>query len=444
MSDQLHRADSVHGFGPPPSSSRKIHQRITGDSARVRAVPSILRASTEPRVVELDGLRGLACLVILVYHMRPPLVPYGWSSVDLFFVLSGYLITTILIRHEGSPCLLRNFYVRRGLRIWPVYYLTILTLVIVGPWLPRPTDWKGLGYYLTYTQNLPLYWLGPVPPFSPYVAHLWTLANEEQFYVVWPILVVMVGRRAVIPLALGLAALSVAARAGGFNSWLMLARADGFALGGVVAAILVNSEEVDRRRAAYQRAFASITLIALTVVIVVLARGTLPTFGRPPEGAAFSVLAINLLFAAVVGLVITHAGRRSVAWLRRPRLVHLGTLSYGLYVYHYVILVLSDDLLVTLRGHGRTSVMNVPVILLIYALAAVSSARFEKPLLNMKGRFPYRASRAQATDSVTLPATNQLAAQSSAFTQIETIDTTSGHRTTITTNTGSRSAALRA
>ena len=114
---------------------------------------------------------ALACLTILAYHVRPPMVPYGWASVDLFFVLSGYLITAILIRHEGSPGLLRNFYVRRGLRIWPVYYLTILALVILGPWLPWPTDWDGLGYYLTYTQNLPLYWSGQVPPFSPYIPH---------------------------------------------------------------------------------------------------------------------------------------------------------------------------------------------------------------------------------------------------------------------------------
>ena len=81
---------------------------------------------------------ALACLTIVAYHVRPLAVPYGWASVDLFFVLSGYLITAILIRHEGSPRLLRNFYVRRGLRIWPVYYMTILAVVVAGPWLRGP------------------------------------------------------------------------------------------------------------------------------------------------------------------------------------------------------------------------------------------------------------------------------------------------------------------
>jgi peptidoglycan/LPS O-acetylase OafA/YrhL len=398
MSDQLDRAVGVGGLSRRQSSSQTMRQGISSNSARVHAVPSSQLGSADQRVLELDGLRGLACFTILVYHFRPVIVPYGWSSVDLFFVLSGYLITAILIRHEGSPRLLRNFYVRRGLRIWPVYYLTILALVIVRPWLPRPISWDGLGYFLTYTQNLPLYWSGKVPPFSPYVSHLWTLANEEQFYIVWPLLVVMLGRRAVIPLALGLAALSVAARAAGFNSWLLLARADGFALGGMLAAILVDSERVARHLTAYRRGFASIALVALAIVIVAMARGILPTFGRPPKGAAFSVLAINLVFAGVVGLVVMHAGRRTVAWLRRPRLVHLGTLSYGLYVYHYIVLVLSDDVLVAFRGFGRTSVDNIPVIVLIYALAALSWAWFEKPLLDMKGRFPYRASDARETE----------------------------------------------
>jgi hypothetical protein len=171
MSDPLRLGERVRRLGRPRWSTRTTLEYIARYSARVDAGHSAHRGSAEPRLLELDGLRGLACLVILVYHFRPPLVPYGWAAVDLFFVLSGYLITSILIRNEGSPRLLRNFYVRRGLRIWPIYYVTILALAIAGPWLPRPTNCAGLGYYLTYTQNLPLYWSGRVPPFSPYAAH---------------------------------------------------------------------------------------------------------------------------------------------------------------------------------------------------------------------------------------------------------------------------------
>jgi peptidoglycan/LPS O-acetylase OafA/YrhL len=399
MSNRVQRADGVHGIEGPKSATGGARNGVSRNSARVTDSDLAQRGTTVTRVLELDGLRGIACLTILGYHIRPRAVPFGWASVDLFFVLSGYLITAILIRYEGSPRFLRNFYVRRGLRIWPVYYMTILAVVIAGPWLRWPTIWDGIGYHLTYTQNLPLYWSSRVPLFSPYVAHFWTLANEEQFYIVWPLLVVMLGRRAVIPLAVGLATLSVAARARGFDSWLLLARADGFAAGGILALILANPDRVAQRIVTYRRAFTSVALVALAFVVIAIAGGDLPSFGRPSGGAAVSILAINVVFACVVGLVATHAGRPAVAWLRRPRLVHLGTISYGLYVYHFIVLMLADDILVAIYGHGRTSVINVFLIVLTYAMAAASWFWFEKPILNLKRRFEYRGSNALETET---------------------------------------------
>ncbi|HKI18261.1 MAG TPA: acyltransferase, partial [Isosphaeraceae bacterium] len=110
------------------------------------------------RVRELDALRGLACLLILVYHLMPHRVPGGWAGVDLFFILSGFLITSIILKSFHERHFLAHFYVRRGLRIWPVYYLTVLLLAAATPILPRPYDLGGLPYLLTYTQNVPLYW----------------------------------------------------------------------------------------------------------------------------------------------------------------------------------------------------------------------------------------------------------------------------------------------
>src|SRR5262245_4877090 len=77
------------------------------------------------RVAELDSVRGLAALAVLVYHANSAWLPFGWAAVDLFFVLSGYLITSIIVRNGDSAGFLRNFYVRRGLRTWPIYYLLI-------------------------------------------------------------------------------------------------------------------------------------------------------------------------------------------------------------------------------------------------------------------------------------------------------------------------------
>lgn len=185
----------------------------------------------ERRIPELDGLRGLACLVILLYHVKPHALPGGWAAADLFFVLSGFLITSIILKHSAERRFLAHFYLRRGLRIWPVYYLTVLLLAAVAPILPRPCDFAGLPYLLTYTQNVPNYWSGKAPEFTPYLAHTWSLAIEEQFYLIWPLLVCWVGRRGVVPLALALVAVSVGARAMGLHWWLLLSRGDGLALG---------------------------------------------------------------------------------------------------------------------------------------------------------------------------------------------------------------------
>src|SRR5689334_19766085 len=111
-----------------------------------------------PRVPELDALRALAALVVLLFHIRPQRFPWGWTGVDLFFVLSGYLITTIILGHQGTRGFVRNFYIRRSLRIWPIYYLALLGLVLANRWLPKPQPMDALPYYLTYTQNLPSYW----------------------------------------------------------------------------------------------------------------------------------------------------------------------------------------------------------------------------------------------------------------------------------------------
>ena len=112
------------------------------------------------RIAELDGLRGLAAVLIVAYHLFRDYPPGFWAAVDLFFVLSGYLITAIVLRHACSWRFLLAFYARRGLRIWPIYYLVILILVLgVG----RRGDLVALPYYLTYTQQFPHYWGGAMP-----------------------------------------------------------------------------------------------------------------------------------------------------------------------------------------------------------------------------------------------------------------------------------------
>ena len=103
------------------------------------------------RIPELDGLRGIAAVAIVLYHLWFLDIVMMGTAVNLFFVLSGYLITAIILRNGHSEGFLKNFYMRRGLRIWPIYYLTLFLLVAARAWLPQPGSLAGLPYYLTYT-----------------------------------------------------------------------------------------------------------------------------------------------------------------------------------------------------------------------------------------------------------------------------------------------------
>jgi len=344
------------------------------------------------RVAELDALRGLAALAIVIYHFRPRAFFFGWAAVDLFFVLSGYLITGIVLRHQGTPRFFLAFYARRFLRIWPIYYITLLALVAVTPLGSGPTQLDALPYYLTFTQNIQHYWFGALPPFSPKFAHTWTLAIEEQFYLAWPFLILLAGRRQVIPLCVGLAALAVIGRALGFDWWILLTRCDGFVLGGMLAALPKFEHSPARRSLAYTAMFGA----AISLGLAELGLGVLVHGGRsflmPPEGPKWpglTILAINLVFFGVVGLAITHSGTRSLAVLRSKSLAYLGQVSYGLYLYHPLVFWLADRCAARMCL-GPSRWLDAAKLLGGLAAASASWHFIERPILKLKDRFPYR------------------------------------------------------
>ncbi len=339
------------------------------------------------RVLELDALRGLACMVIVFHHFKPHLLPFGWAAVDLFFILSGYLITAIIIRHAGEKRFLLNFYVRRGLRIWPVYYLTVLTIAAAAPWLPRYYNFDGLPYLLTYTQEFGLHWGSRVPIFSEYTAHMWSLAIEEQYYLIWPALICLVGRRGVVPLALAVVVAAVWARSSGMYWRILLTRADGLALGAILAALFASREAI-RSHWAVPRVLTILGLASLGYLTVLIASGGMPRPEAPPW-PGLSMLVINILGASIIGLVVYHRGKPGLRVLRRPRLVWVGQLSYGIYVYHYILMLMSDDIAQALGKGGRPFWRETLTVAVIFGLAALSWRFVELPLLRLKDRFEY-------------------------------------------------------
>ena len=178
----------------------------------------------------------------------------------------------------------------------------------------------------------------------------------------------------------------------GFSWLLLLARGDGLVLGAILAAIPAIGEGRKRITKGWQIIFGAGGAVAVVYLAALAATGgILPLV--TPRWPAFTVLAVNLLGFGIVGFVLCRRGSPALWPLRRPRLVHVGKLSYGLYIYHYVILCLSDDVAVRLGLGGRPLWREALTVSVIFGLAAVSWRYFERPILTLKDRFPYRPSR---------------------------------------------------
>jgi len=179
-----------------------------------------VKATSSRHIPALDGLRGIAILLVLVWHIAPPLQSFfpGWSGVDLFFVISGYLITGRLLATKGRPHYLSGFFRNRALRILPLYYAVVIGflfavhLFVQQKNLPEfsfyTQHWKS---YLLFLQNWPLVFSG-LPP-NPSLVHLWSLAIEEQFYLVWPLAILLIpSSRASFRIFTGLVIVIITAR----------------------------------------------------------------------------------------------------------------------------------------------------------------------------------------------------------------------------------------
>lgn len=346
------------------------------------------------RIAELDAIRGIAALVIMINHL-----PYqGWIfrlgayGVDLFFVLSGYLITTIILKNADTPRFMIAFYARRSLRIWPIYYLVLLLVIVVNPFLKTPQPMNAWPYYAVYLQNLPKYWFGEMPPFTTVLDHTWTLALEEQYYLIWPALVVLFGRRSVVPLALLFCATSFWSVSYGFSNRLLLSRSEGFALGGILAVVF---RDVETARARSKRSLIGLAVLTLAAVsypawgggFARLVVGFRPSFRAEDVATSIRLMAVAVAFTGLVGAILVLQGRPILKPLRDPRLCYLGQISYGVYLYHIPIYHIFDNV----TGCGSTWWGVAVKMAAGIAVAAASWELLERPILRLKHRFRYQA-----------------------------------------------------
>lgn len=367
--------------------------------------------------VELDGLRGVAIALVLVIHflvfepwsmvdrVAVTVAGAGWVGVDVFFVLSGFLITGILYDTRRSSRYFSTFFLRRCLRIFPLYFAYVAAVAavafVVAPSTSAAGEWRThQWWYWTYTVNLLAAYAGSWDVLQLETGHLWSLAIEEQFYLFWPLVVWKAGRHRLAAgcmAAIGaVALLRVAARLGGINPVAIFAstptRIDALLAGALIALAMRGgaSDEGFRR--------------AGSAALWCGAAGTLLAFGSQLDSHGYGPLIQTVGFPAITavsaGLVMHAVAGDPDGWLRRMlrsrALVTLGGYSYGLYMLHQaaeaaVIQVFPDvTALPTMGGIVLPWVLLRAVCSTALALGAAYASwhLFEKHFLALKPDYP--------------------------------------------------------
>lgn len=345
----------------------------------------------------LDGLRALSILGVIWFHTwhgtphratleQLPVVGMGWFGVDVFFAISGYLITTLLLREqdrEGSISIW-NFYVRRILRIFPAYYAILALYVLLVFFMERNTSrgqifWHYLPGYLTYTYT----WMGPYGEEGPIFHFAWSLATEEQFYLVWPFVVCFLPRRwaaAVMACVLGI---SLTARYGYSDAAagetllrILQSIAPPICLGALLAFTLHVPHGFRLAFTILGRKWAApLSLLALALALAVTG----------PSDQNRQLLPW-LVLPFLVGACVIREDNGLARFLRFPLLVQIGVLSYGMYLLNTLAIKVLKMVLGRL-GLDYGVVMLPAAIALTMAMAWVSYRYYESYFLSLKKRF---------------------------------------------------------
>ena len=383
---------SIRRFPPTLLGPNKPmhHSRINPNTAD--------RLHSLHRIHCLDGIRASAALMVMVFHFvghhgEPKRLVQaaviGQTGVDLFFVLSGFLITRILLLSKDSPHFFRTFYARRTLRIFPLYYAFLIAFFFLLPAVFK-TPVVSFGSQIwawCYLQNLPsifpsLQSSGP--------GHFWSLAVEEHFYLVWPLLVFISSRKhftsviyGVLLIALSLRFLLLHLGIGVF--YFTFTRMDALGYGALLA-VLLTDEATDPSRYIYL--FRSLVVV---LALLLLPSFTLLSGSRLDWLQALKLSLIPAFYFALLGFCIVDPLARPLATLfSLPWLRWLGAISYGLYVFHPTCFALVERFVAP-----SSFALDVSLSFALTVLIAFLSFRFfESPLLKLKRYFHYETVQA--------------------------------------------------
>jgi peptidoglycan/LPS O-acetylase OafA/YrhL len=359
-------------------------------------------------MTQLDGLRGFAALAVVFAHNGNQTVSValdlGHFGIKLFFVLSGFLITGILlkaraeaaIRDQSRRNVLLVFYVRRFLRIFPLYYLVLLGCAAAD--MPRVRD--DLPWHLTYTTNLLFALRGD---WSTSLGHFWTLSIEEQFYLVWPAIILFVPARFLKAVVFGVIivgplsrACLVAATGNTVTStFVTFSCMDSLGMGAMLA-ILGR----DGGTRSHSRLIRGSLCIGLVLSLCVYAARFCGIGRHHGMGWWAIVTFMDLGYALMFVWLVDRAAEGFSGWMKivlewQP-LVYTGTISYGVYVYHGVIPYFWNLYFSSTFGgipNGTGAGRFLFVLALSCLVATVSWWFVEKPLNDLKKHFPYAGRR---------------------------------------------------
>lgn len=326
----------------------------------------------------LDGLRGVAALAVVLFHAGFGPFASGYAGVDVFFVLSGFLITSLVLgEHARTGAVsLRRFYARRVLRLYPALAAACLAILALAAVTGRlPVIGPAAIAALLYVSNWWIYLGHP----APLLEHTWTLAIEEHFYLLWPpalvlLLAASVRRRRLGRLLLGLAVLALVLRWPGGLDPVRASYLRGVPI--VWGAVLAVALRDAHLRPAWERHRARVLGAASLALLAVLA-----TPWPLPQGAVTGPAGVAGLLSVVIVAGIVTGGGVGGAWSSGP-LVWLGRRSYGLYLYHFPIL----SLLRHQVDVGPEALRLLAGIGLTLAVTAASYRWIEEPFLRLKER----------------------------------------------------------
>jgi peptidoglycan/LPS O-acetylase OafA/YrhL len=342
-------------------------------------------ANAQDHIPELDALRGIASFGVVLFHAFPRIFFFGWSFVDCFFVLSGYLITSILLRNLGSARLLPAFYFRRALRIWPVYYLTLAVVLFLNAHARTGWPTTGLAQYLFFCQNLQHLWGGNAPAFIVPFLPSWSVAVEEQFYLCWPIVLVVFGARAVRPIAAGLVVIATAYQIARMPIDTVAYRADALAAGCLLASLNLRAPDAGLMKV--------LGVVGVLAAAVILGAAVFWWADPDPPPWGYVILpAFSAFYASVIGFSVRYSGHRFLAPLRSKPLRNLGLISYSLYLLHLPIFTYGPAVLarVGVTGHARQQWCEW---IAIFVMPILSYRFVERPALSLKRLLGYSVDR---------------------------------------------------